>query len=127
MEFTKKTTLPASPEEIYNAWLSSEGHTNMTGGKAEQSQVTGASFNAWDGYITGKNLILEPHNRIVQSWRTTNFKDGEPDSQIEVLLKPVEGGTKFILHHTNVPESGEHYIKGWEEHYLEPMKEYFSK
>lgn len=29
--------------------------------------------------------------------------------------------------HTKVPESGEHYIKGWDNHYFKPMKDYFSK
>mgnify|MGYP001824704898 FL=1 len=69
--------------------------------------------------------MLEPYNRIVQSWRSKNFEDHEPDSQIEITLSETEDDTTLTLKHSNVPESGEHYKKGWEEHYFTPMKRYF--
>ncbi len=97
----------------------------MTGGTAFVSDKIGDKFTAWDGYIKGKNLVLEPYNKIVQSWRSTNFEDHEDDSQIEVILNEGDSETKLTLIHTNVPESGEHYKKGWYEHYFEPMKRYF--
>ena len=125
MEFTLKAILPASTEAVYDAWLSSKGHTDMTGGAATASDKIGDSFTAWDGYIEGKNIELEPYQRIVQSWRTSQFEEEEADSQIEILLKAVDGGTELTLIHTQVPEGGEHYIKGWENHYFEPMKAYF--
>ncbi|MEJ1221931.1 SRPBCC domain-containing protein [Sediminicola sp. 1XM1-17] len=127
MEFTLKTTLNTTPQAIYDTWLSSTGHTAMTGGKATASNKVGESFTAWDGYITGKNLILEENKRIVQSWRTSQFEPHEEDSQIEVLLAGDNGTTELTLVHSKVPESGEHYIKGWDEHYFQPMKTYFSK
>jgi activator of HSP90 ATPase len=127
MEFTLKTRIEAPAEEIYKAWLSSDGHTKMTGGAATSTNKVGSSFTAWDNYIHGGNKILEPYSRIVQSWRTSQFEEGEEDSQIEILLKEEKGATELTLIHTNVPESGEHYIKGWDEHYFQPMKTYFSK
>ena len=127
MKFTLKTRIEAPAEIIYKAWLSSEGHSKMTGGTATSTNKTGGSFTAWDGYIYGVNKVLEPYSRIVQSWRTSHFEEGEEDSQIEVLLKEEKRVTKLTLIHTNVPESREHYIKGWNEHYFEPMKTYFSK
>jgi activator of HSP90 ATPase len=126
MRFTKKTRLKATAKEIYEAWLSSKGHTRMTGGEATASNKEGDKFTAWDGYIEGENLKLEPFTRIVQSWRTDQFQEHEEDSQIEILLDEEDGETELTLHHTKVPESGDHYIKGWDEHYLEPMKKYFS-
>lgn len=63
----------------------------------------------------------------MQFWRTSQFEKGEEDSQIEVLLKEDKGATELTLKHSNVSESGEHYIKGWDEHYFQPMKTYFSK
>ncbi len=127
MEFTLKTTLNAPAKDIYNAWISSEGHTKMTGGEATASNKIGDSFTAWDGYIQGKNLVLEEDKRIVQSWRTSQFEPHEEDSQIEVLLTEKGGSTELTLIHSKVPESGEHYIKGWDEHYFQPMKKYFTK
>ena len=73
--FTLTATIPASPEEIYEAWLDSLGHSEMTGGEANMSGQVGAEVSAWDGYISGRNLELIPGERIVQSWRTTEFAD----------------------------------------------------
>ncbi len=127
MEFTLKVKINTSAKEIYTNWLSSEGHTKMTGGAASISDKIGNHFTAWDGYIEGRNLELEPYNRILQSWRTSQFEDHEEDSQIEILLIEFDGQTELILNHTNVPESDEHYIKGWDNHYFKPMKDYFQR
>ena len=125
MEFTLKTTFNTTAQEIYESWLSNEGHSDMTGGEATASTKIGASFSAWDGYISGKNIALKPNKRIVQLWRTTEFFADEPDSTIEILLNEVDGKTELTLIHTNLSESGKQYIKGWEDHYFEPMQEYF--
>ena len=84
--FTLTATIPASPEEIYQAWLDSIGHSEMTGGEATTSDEVGAEVSAWDGYISGRNLELVPGERIVQSWRTSEFGDEEEDSVITVVL-----------------------------------------
>ncbi len=125
MEFTLKTIINASPQAIYETWLDGAGHTKMTGGMATGTAEVGASFTAWDGYIEGSNLILQPFKRIVQSWRTTQFEAEEEDSEIEILLEGSDDKTELTLIHRNVPESGEHYIKGWDDHYFQPMKAYF--
>lgn len=126
MEFTLKTTINASAQAIYTTWLHSEGHTKMTGGSATISDQVGATFTTWDDFIEGKNIELEPYRKIVQSWRTTQFAAAEPDSRLTILLNEVDGQTELTLIHSNVPESGEHYKKGWENHYFQPMKAYFS-
>lgn len=125
MEFTLTTTIKATAKQIYKSWLSTQGHTKMTGGVAFVSDKVGDKFTAWEDYITGENLELEPYNRIVQSWRSKNFEVHEPDSQIEITLTENENDTTLTLKHINVPESGEHYKKGWDEHYFTPMKRYF--
>ena len=77
--FTLTAAIPASPREIYEAWLDSLGHSEMTGGEASMSDVVGADVSAWDGYISGRNLELIPGERIVQSWRTSEFADEHED------------------------------------------------
>ncbi len=126
MKFTVKVKIKASAKEIYNHWLSSEGHTKMTGGAAEITNVIGDRFTAWDGYIEGKNLELEPNRRILQAWRTSQFLPHEADSHIEILLEETGGQTEITLIHSNLPESGGHYEQGWDNHYFQPMKTYFS-
>ncbi len=124
--FTLIDIIPASPETVYAAWLDSRGHTAMTGIKAKMSNKLGEEVSAWDGYIWGKNLVLEPGRRIVQSWRTTKFSDHDPDSKISVTLVPVEGGTQITLHHAGVPDGQTSYENGgWQDNYFEPMKRYF--
>ena len=125
MDFTLTTTIKATAKQIYKSWLSTQRHTKMTGGAAFVSDKVGETFTAWDGYITGQNIELEPYNKIVQSWRSSKFEDNEDDSQIEVLLAEEGEETALTLKHTNVPDSGEHYKNGWEEHYFGPMRNYF--
>jgi len=126
--FTLTTTIPASAQDIYEAWLDSLAHTEMTGGEAIMSDEVGAEVAAWDGYITGRNLELVPGERIVQSWRTSEFSDAHEDSIITVTLEEVEDGTLLTLVHSKVPEGQTSYEEGgWEVHYFEPMKEYFAK
>lgn len=73
-DFTVTDVIPAKPKEIYDAWLDSRLHAKMTGGQPTTiTAVEGDRFVVWWGYITGKNIVLEPGKRIVQSWRTTQF------------------------------------------------------
>lgn len=126
IKFVVTSLIPATPIEIYNAWLSSGGHTAMTGSPASITARVGDEFEAWDGYIHGKNLELEPGKRIVQTWRTTEFSADEPDSRIEITLEPIGKQTKLSLRHTGLPPHGRQYERGWFEAYFEPMKEYFT-
>lgn len=125
IEFEVSALIPASPEVVYEAWLDSEGHTKMTGGEAKVSSEVGGEFEAWDGYIQGRNLELEYGKRIVQSWRTSEFADDEADSRIEITLDREGDGTKVTLRHTNLPPHGEQYEQGWVDSYFVPMQEYF--
>jgi uncharacterized protein YndB with AHSA1/START domain len=110
--FTLTATIPATPVEIFEAWLDSIGHSEMTGGEATMSDEVGAEVAAWDGYISGRNLELVPGERIVQSWRTTEFADEDQDSIITVLLQEVDDGTLLTLEHRNVPDAHRSYEEG---------------
>lgn len=127
-EFTISTFLPAIPEKVFRAWLSSDGHSAMTGSPAKVEPRVGGAFTAWDGYITGKTLELKPYTRIVQAWRTSEFSEDSPDSRLELLLEPSKDGTKLTLIHSNIPaDQADSYEGGWEDNYFNPMKEYFGK
>jgi activator of HSP90 ATPase len=126
-DFELVDVLPALPQVVYDAWMSSDGHTAMTGAEASVDPRPGGAFTAWDGYITGRTVALEPGRRIVQAWRTSEFAASHPDSEIEVSLEPADGGTRLTLHHRNVPDGQFGYEHGgWQESYFDPMKEYFS-
>ncbi|HLE92775.1 MAG TPA: SRPBCC family protein [Anaerolineales bacterium] len=126
--FTMSAVIPATASEIYSAWMSSDGHTAMTGSPANVDGKVGGKFTAWDGYIFGTTLELKQDQRIVQAWRTFEFPDEAPDSRVEIVLEEVKGGTKVTLTHSNMPKGQvDSYRQGWEDFYFKPMKEYFSK
>ena len=126
VEFEISQQIPATPQAIYDAWLSSDGHTLMTGSPATASQTVGAEFDAWDGYIQGKNLELDPANRIVQDWRTAEFEDSDEDSRLEILLDAQGEETLVTIRHSNLPDHGMQYKQGWVDSYFTPMLAYFS-
>ena len=73
-------------------------------------------------------MELVPGERIVQSWRTQDFTDEHEDSIITVTLEEVAEGTLLTLVHSNVPKEQTSYERGgWQEHYFDPMQEYFAK
>jgi len=126
--FQVQDLIPATPEDIYKAWLSSDGHSQMTGGKADISNELQASFTAWGGFIQGKNIELTPHSKIVQSWRTLHFPEGSQDSRLVVQLTPSDTGTIVHIFHSDLPEGqGKDYEQGWSDKYFEPMKVFFAK
>jgi activator of HSP90 ATPase len=124
-EFTLSISLPAKAADIYKAWLSTTGHTEMTGSPAKVDGRVKGDFTAWDGYIWGTFLELEENRKIVQAWRTSEFPEEAEDSHVEVILEEKEGKTRLTIIHTHIPEGQDSYKKGWEDFYFAPMKKYF--
>ncbi|MCH7663032.1 MAG: SRPBCC domain-containing protein [Chloroflexi bacterium] len=126
--FEISVDLQVSAAALYDAWLSSAEHSAFTGSNAEIDASVGGKFTAWDGYIDGETLELEPGKRIVQSWRTSEFAANVPASRIEVLFTDTDGGSKLTLIHSSLqPGDGEKYEQGWEESYFSPMRAYFAE
>jgi activator of HSP90 ATPase len=126
--FTLSEIIPAKPSQIYEAWMSSDGHAAITGSPSKVDGRVGGEFSAWDGYIFGRTLDLTPNQRIVQAWRTSEFPEDAPDSHLEVLLEEIKGGAKVTFIHRDMPEDQvDSYRQGWEDFYFKPMREYFRK
>jgi uncharacterized protein YndB with AHSA1/START domain len=125
--FKMSTVLPAEPAAIYRAWLDARTHAAFTGGGAATSSPRiGGAFTAWEGYIRGTYLALEPGERIVHAWRTTDFPEAAPDSRVEVLLEATRGGTLLTVVHAQIPAGQEvDYQASWSDFYFRPMKKYF--
>jgi len=118
--------LPVKRATLYNAWLDSKEHTAFTGAQARVDPKVGGKFSAWDGYITGKTLLLKRGQKIVQSWRTTDFPEGSPDSRLVILFDVTPTGTRIVLEHTDIPDGqGKSYRAGWKDYYFMPMKQYY--
>jgi uncharacterized protein YndB with AHSA1/START domain len=118
--------IPARPERIYAAWLSSDEHTAFTGDKAVVEPFVGGKHSTFDGYANGHTVELQPGKRIVQTWRAEDFPLGSPDSRVEVTLEETVGGTMVTIFHSEIPSGqGSSCRDGWLKFYLEPLKSYF--
>jgi activator of HSP90 ATPase len=126
-ELVLSVDFPVTSCRIYEAWLDSQAHGQFTGSAAEIDARVGGEFTAWDGYISGQTLALEPCRRILQSWRTTEFPPEAPDSLLEVLIDEVNQGARLTLRHTLIPDGqADQYREGWEDFYFKPMLEFFT-
>lgn len=125
--FEVSALIPADRETVYRAWLSSDEHTLMTGSPARVSAVEGEAFEAWDGYIQGVNMDLEPPRRIRQLWRTVEFEAADQDSLLEIRLESEDEATRVTIHHSELPDHGLQYRQGWIDAYFTPMQAYFGQ
>jgi len=125
IDFSAKFSIGA--EKLYKAWLDPVHHAAMSyGGEAVFDPQVGGEYSTGDGYITGKFLELIPGKKLVQTWRTTEFAEDQPDSTVELTFTDTKDGCSFHLVQTGLPEDQvENYKGGWLEYYLEPMKIYF--
>jgi len=87
MIIKQKMIIPAKPEEVYGAFINAAKHAAFTGAKATCDSKVGGKFTAWDGYIFGKNLVLDKGKRIVQEWKTTEWPEGYPPSIVEFFFR----------------------------------------
>jgi activator of HSP90 ATPase len=118
----QSVTLKATPHQVYEALMDSRRHSQFTGAKATISREVGGEITTYDGYITGRNLELEPDRRIVQTWRANDWLEGL-ESQVTFSLTAVPGGTRLSLTHRGVPDGEYESIKqGWIAYYWTPLK-----
>lgn len=123
---TQTVVIPASPEDVYDAYIDPKKHSAFTGAETTCDPRVGGEFTAWDGYITGKNLELEKGKRIVQEWSTSEWPEDYPPSRLELTFSEVKGGTELTMVHSDVPASqAEDYRQGWIDDYWDLLKEYF--
>ena len=125
---TQKVIVPATPEEVYEAFVDPKKHSAFTGSKATGKAKVDGKFTAWDGYIFGKFLQFEPGKCLVQEWQDTDWPEGYPPSKFELTFKKVPEGTEVTMVHSNIPAARKDELAdGWEEFYWEPLKKYFKK
>ena len=117
---------PVSPHEVYEALLDSKKHAAFTHAEAHISRRVGGAYDAYDGYISGKNLELVPDQLIRQSWRAVDWEEGV-FSTILFILKSVPGGTSLEFTHVDLPDgTEEEFTQGWIDNYWNPMQVFFS-
>lgn len=123
----QETIFSATPAEIYELLMDEAKHAEFTGSSARIDPEIGGQFSVYDNYATGENLELVPSQKIVQSWRASDWP-AEHLSQITIILEPVENGTRLIFLHENVPANFHEAIEqGWNDFYWQPLHQYLQE
>lgn len=124
---TQTVFLPATPGQVYDAFVNPRVHAAFTGAPATGVARVGAAFTAWDGYISGVYLELDKNRRIVQEWSTTEWPEGATPSRVEFSLTAVDSGTQVRMVHSRVPaDQADAYRQGWIDYYWSPLQAYFN-
>jgi len=118
----------ATPAKLYELFMDSAKHSAATGMPAKVSRKVGGKWSAFGGMILGKNLLLIPNRRIVQAWRSSEWKKADPDSLLVVgFEKAVGSDTTVHLVHVGVPSYDHQGVtQGWVKFYWDPWKVYLA-
>ena len=121
--YKKYFTLPASPEEVYQALTNPLTIEMWSGEEATMSTEPGSEFALWSDSIVGKNIEFIENKKMVQQWYFNQIDE----SIVTIKLPPDGSGTSVELHHTNIPDDDyENITEGWREAYMGSLQEYFS-
>ena len=74
----QSVAIRASTHDVYEALMDSRKHAQFTGDKASISRKVGGKFSVFDGYSEGTNLELIQDTKIVQTWRASDWQEGQP-------------------------------------------------
>jgi activator of HSP90 ATPase len=123
--------LPAPAERLWEMYLDPAVHGAFTGAPVTIGSEAGAPFRAFDGQLSGTVLSVVRPRLVIQSWRSTKFADGDPDSTLILLFSPdavapTQG--RIDLVHLDVPEHDyDGVTEGWQKHYWTPWQAYLTK
>lgn len=124
----QQVTFRATPETLFDIYLSSRKHSAATGAKAVMSRTVGGRFTAHGAHLSGRNLAIVPRRLIVQSWRGSNWKQRDLDSILILVFSRVRGGGRISMVHANVPDAHAASIdRGWRAYYWTPWKAYLRR
>jgi activator of HSP90 ATPase len=92
---------------------------------AEISREAGGAINLFGGYISGRQLELEPEKRIVEAWRSASWPPHIYSiAKFELVAQGFE--TKIVFDHTGFPVNEvEHLAAGWKSNYWDALVQYF--
>lgn len=121
----KTVVLPAPAPELFSMYLDPAVHAEFTGAPARIGAAPGAAFEAFGGLLKGRMLqTVKPH-LIVQSWRSVNFAEADPDSTLIITFTPEDDAGRIDLVHLDVPDHDFQDVNGgWESRYFAPWLAY---
>lgn len=96
-----------------------------SGGDAIIEAREGGAFSMFDGWVTGRVTRME-EGVLAFTWRTTDWKEGDKESEVLYTLQSRDGGTRVTVHHTGLPDEEEarSHKAGWTEYFFDPLEDY---
>src|ERR1700719_4761074 len=85
---SQSVVLPAPAEGLFAMYTDPAKHAAITGAPVAISVEPGSPFQAFNAALTGATLQIIPQRLVIQSWRSTKFNDGDPDSTLILAFTP---------------------------------------
>jgi len=129
IEQTVRINAPA--RDVYDAYVNAKRHASFTGAKASSIPKPGGKMTAWNGYVSGRFLLLDPGKRIVQTWKSRSWPRGADESILDLRLKSKGKKTELTMVHSGVPAKpaslAKGFTSGWHTSYWKPLASYFKR
>lgn len=121
----ESTRFAASAAELFSIYTDPAKHSAALGCRVAVSDDPRAEFSAFDGQVRGKNLLVEPNEMIVQTWRGSVWEDDDPDSILILTFADTPAGGAINLTHANIPDRCRPFID-WKRAYWRPWRSYLA-
>lgn len=126
---TAQDEFRTTAEELYTTFTDPQRIAAFTRGAPRQfdGAHVGGRFAIFDGNVTGEYVTLEPHKRIVQKWRLSQWPEGHYSTQeISFDQNDVDHVTNLRVTWTGVPIGQEEVVqRNWDTYYVRSIKQTF--
>jgi uncharacterized protein YndB with AHSA1/START domain len=117
--------IKAPLEKVWEALTEPKIIDSWGGGPSKMKATQNYEFSLWGGDIHGKNIKVVKGKTLKQEWYSGKW---QKPSIATFDLSEMDGKTKVVLTHTDVPESEIKDISdGWKDYYLGPMQKLLEK
>ncbi|MED5371211.1 MAG: SRPBCC domain-containing protein [Myxococcota bacterium] len=122
-ELQLSVDVPTTPQKLWEAYMDTLQQAAITGAPASVEAKIGGNITLYSGAVTGVFVALRKPDLIVQTWRTHDFEDQEPDARTEIRLAPSARGCRFIVTQDNIPQRlRKQFINGWTTAYFKDLQ-----
>ncbi|MBN8218362.1 MAG: SRPBCC domain-containing protein [Spirochaetes bacterium] len=119
---------PVSAAEFWKFWFDGKSHAQALGASVTISEKVGANYRSWGDYISGKTLHLEKPRLLVQTWRASDWAEGEGPSILILEITDKGRGCEVSMTHAGFPPAKRASLdKGWRDYYWKPLSAFFRK
>lgn len=115
-------TFNTSADQLYQTFLDPQRVAAWSRGPPQISDKEGSEFALFGGNVTGKIEKLVKNERIVQTWRLKEWKEGHY-STLDLEFKEGTSDTKLIVKWSGIPVGQEDVARGnFEEYYIKSIQ-----